>query len=279
MPQYDFHPSLTKATAVDYEKLFTASFPNENKLNVQYLDWLYCLNPHGKAIGWDAFYGGELVAHYCVIPRKYNYLKHEYKAVHSVNTATHPLHQGNGLFIKLANLTYDTAYELGASFVVGVANASSIGGFQRKLGFSIMGQIKLYPGFRRDMINENKLELLVDEIWINWRMSNPSRKYSYLDGAKDSVVIKTSINGVPFNIGSLKKDLFQENNVNELIKKGNRLIPGITPYFHKNYQSIACLPARFQPSPWWVIWRTLDKSIPSTLAGELEFNGLSMDTF
>jgi hypothetical protein len=210
MPLYDFQPSLTKASVLDYEKLFKASFPDEDKLNAKYLDWLYNLNPDGKAIGWDAFYGGALVAHYCVIPRKYSYLGVQYKAVHSVNTATHPQHQGNGLFIRLANLTYESAYEQGASFVVGVANANSIGGFQRKLDFSILGQIRLYPGFRSAMASESSLDISMDDSWINWRLSNPSRVYRYLDCDDEMILMRTWIGGIPFNIGSIHKILFKK---------------------------------------------------------------------
>jgi hypothetical protein len=93
------------------------------------------------------------------------------------------------------------------------------------------------------------------------------------------ILMRTWIGGIPFNIGSIHKILFKKSNIQEFIPRGNCLVPGVTPFFHKEYQSTLCVPKRLQPSPWWVIWRSLDKTIPRNLANCLKINGISMDTF
>jgi GNAT superfamily N-acetyltransferase len=143
MSDYVLVPSLERATVADYVVLFAQSFAGDNKLNASYLGWQYESNPHGKVIGMDAFLGDELAAHYAIIPRRYRLGVQIFDAALSVNTATHPQHQGKGLFTKLAAATYELAAQRGVKFVVGAANANSVGGFTRKLGFTALGQIRL----------------------------------------------------------------------------------------------------------------------------------------
>ena len=279
MISYSYHRSLSRANLTDYVNLFSSSFSGAGKLNLEYLNWLYCKNPHGEAIGWDAFMGDKLIAHYAVIPRKYSFLGQEYAAALSVNTATHPEHQGRGLFVNLANRTYESAHAFGTSFIVGIANANSIGGFIKKLDFTALGQVGLFLSFNSIRKESSKLDLINDAEWINWRLSNPSRKYTYSLLGNGALNIRTEIKGITFNLGYVDNSIFQKTKVSTLTKRESVLLPALTPYFQKGYHSIFRIPYLFYPSPWHVIWRTLDKSIDQELADKLLFSGLSMDTF
>ena len=280
MPEYTFSPSLDQASIDDYVALFSASFTGEGKLDAKYLEWQYIENPHGKVLGFDAFLGGELVAHYAIIPRRYHIGARHFEAALSLNTATHPKHQGKGLFVKLATATYDAAARRGVSFVIGAANANSIGGFVRKLGFSALGHIRLYPSFKAPDRVETALDLKVDAAWLAWRLANPSRSYTYVRHNDNSITIRTRIKGIPFNIARLDKLQSELMDVSNILDKEFCIMPGLSPiYASKTPPKLLHLPLRLQPSPWHVIWRSLDPAFDPSLARQLRFDGLSMDTF
>ena len=65
-------------------------------------------------------------------------------AAQSGDTMTHKAHIGKGLFVHLANLTYQLAKELGVEFVFGFPNENSFPGFQRKLEWKFKEQLVEY---------------------------------------------------------------------------------------------------------------------------------------
>ena len=129
-----------------YAELLNASFPQARPFTVEYLDWLYNKNPAGQAVGYDAWFGEQLAAHYVTVP-VYLMLEGEVsKGLLSLNTATHEAHRGKGLFTELAKRTYAAAQEQGLSAVVGVANGNSAPGFIKKLAFSPICTLDAYIG-------------------------------------------------------------------------------------------------------------------------------------
>lgn len=275
MTGYSLAPALDRANIADYVTLFHESFPGDGKLTESYLDWQYLRNPHGQVMGFDAFdEEGNLAAHYAIMPRIYTIGGIEYPAALSINTATHPNHQGKGLFTKLAQATYDRAAAAGIQFVVGAANGNSVGGFTRKLGFANLGQIRLYIGLRASRAREQDLYLAADGRWLRWRLENPSRQYLSTALASGGRSISTVINRVPFHLGAIS------GNGEDLDVRRNRLpLPGFSPVFSASPPVAAKLPLRFQPSPWHVIWKDLAPGIDENLRTSLRMDGLSMDTF
>jgi GNAT superfamily N-acetyltransferase len=65
-------------------------------------------------------------------------------AAQSGDTMTHPSHQGKGLFVHLANATYDLAKNEGIKFVFGFPNKNSYPGFVKKLNWKHYGDINNY---------------------------------------------------------------------------------------------------------------------------------------
>lgn len=124
-----------------YAQLFKACFPKAHHLDEKYLQWLYAENPEGRVVGYDAWHGSRLAAHYVCIPARMRLLGVARTGLLSLNTATHPDFQGKGLFTRLAEQVYSSAAMEGFEFVYGVANANSTPGFVRKLGFSQLGQL------------------------------------------------------------------------------------------------------------------------------------------
>lgn len=278
--EYKFLPALEKADLDEYVRLFDDCFGGDNKLNKEYLQWQYIDNPHGKVIGIDAFLGDELAAHYSLIPRTYYKDNQEYKAALSVNTATSPNHQGKGLFKTLAKATYEKATQDGVQFVVGVANANSIGGFIRSLEFEDLGSVSLYLQYKAEILPQGGLTVKRDENWLQWRLANPSRDYEILIHKSDGVSVRTSIGRYSFNIARFNDSLDTEALFKiSGVRESSSLIPVFTPVFGVSKNNLFKLPARLQPSPWRVIVRSLDPFIDKSLFQELFFDGLSMDTF
>lgn len=276
MSEYTLSPLFENSKLVDYEKLFFESFAGDGKLSGEYLDWQYLKNPDGQAIGFDAHFNGDLVAHYSIIPRTYSIDGVKYLGALSVNTATHPGHQGKGLFIKLAKATYDLAKERGVNFVIGVANANSVGGFIRKLGFNDLGSVRLYLGVRKNFFLANKFfDISLNDDWCKWRLNNPSRIYRCHSFDDNRVLVYTNVKNIRFNLGLIDK-IF----LNESIKVTNFDFGfGLTPNFGGDSTIFGRIPLRMQPSPWHVISKKLNDDFDQKLFDKLRLNGLSMDTF
>lgn len=273
-------PALTEASIEDYVRLFHESFGDDDKLSPQYLRWQYCDNPHGTVIGFDAFHGNQLAAHYAIIPREYIRGDAIFHAALSVNTATHPAHQGKGLFVKLATATYEAAANAGVQFVVGAANANSIGGFTRKLGFRQLGRIRMRFGWNGgEAVPAQALGLRYSPAWLRWRLGNPSRRYGIVRHSDGTATLRTRVGHVPFNMARLPRDMVEAGLGGAAIATASRWLPALTPSFGLAGASGILLPDRLHPSPWHVIWKSLRREADDSLAEHLCFDGISTDTF
>jgi hypothetical protein len=75
-------------------------------------------------------------AYYGVFPCVMNYNGKDILVAQSGDTMTHTQHRGKGLFIKLAQKTYEFAKENGVRFVFGFPNQNSYPGFVNKLNWT-----------------------------------------------------------------------------------------------------------------------------------------------
>ena len=83
------------------------------KFSLEYLKWQYADNPVGTIVGFNAYKGDELAAHYVAMPIYMMIDGNKTLGLLSLNTATHPNHQGKRLFTTLADRTYQYAAENG----------------------------------------------------------------------------------------------------------------------------------------------------------------------
>lgn len=168
----------------EYVGLFAECFPQAEKLaDTSYLRWLYCENPAGPVIGFDAREDGALAAHYVCVPATIRINGSTADALLSLNTATHPKFQGRGLFTKLAELTYSAAADEGKTLVYGVANANSTHGFVRKLGFALISPLESRVGVGRlgnpdwsGLDEETDFRHQWSSAELEWRLGNPKSR-------------------------------------------------------------------------------------------------------
>jgi GNAT superfamily N-acetyltransferase len=178
---YSFRNTNTDTNSIKlYSELLSLVFPETKKYTVNFLNWQYNLNPYGKVVGYDAFFNDELAAHYVTIPVVYSYRSEQFKGLLSLNTATHPKHQGKKLFTQLAAKTYEYAAQQGYQFVIGVANQNSTHGFITKLGFELISPLEVNMFLGKSGIYPKNQDLFHSE-WnersINWRLNNPEAAY------------------------------------------------------------------------------------------------------
>lgn len=150
-----------------------------DKFTFEYLKWQYAENPAGPIVGFNAYMGDVLAAHYVTMPIYMNIEGKKTSGLLSCNTATHPDHRGKKLFSILADRTYQYAAENGYKFVIGVANANSTHGFIKHLKFKLIGPLTFKIGIGTNIYP--KRDYTFTRYWdkeiMDWRLKNPSMKY------------------------------------------------------------------------------------------------------
>jgi GNAT superfamily N-acetyltransferase len=163
-----------------YSQILSEVFEPAAKFSVDALAWRYRDNPAGPVMGMDAWAGDRLAAHYATCPTLARVGGRSLKGLLSLNTATHPDFQGQGLFTTLAAATYERAADAGYDFVMGVANENSTPGFLRRLGFQRVerlaaGLLARLPG----RLTEAAVDFQVEwpQAQMAWRLANPAGRY------------------------------------------------------------------------------------------------------
>ncbi len=245
---------VSKENLQQYVDLFAVTFP-KTSFTLEYLEWMYLQNPQGNFIGFDAISNGKVVAHYACIPIEIEGFSQ--KCLLSLNTATHPDFQGQGLFKELAQHTYDTHREL-FSCVIGVANGNSEKTFLKKLGFVKLGNLELRFGILNRGLDGSRLYSRNEAFW---RSQCPGRKLHLREFAGSRLLFTTKrIRGV-FRLKSLVH-LGQEQKEN--LEKTRHII-GFTLDWRRDSKPLLYLPKRFKPSPLNLIYKPMSEDSPEKL--------------
>ncbi|MBV6404718.1 MAG: GNAT family N-acetyltransferase [Flavobacteriales bacterium] len=183
---YELRPlDLSDAGLAAVTDLLRLVFPGAAHFTPAVLRWQYVDNPDGPAVGFNAWSGGTLAAHYVTIPMRAVVDGAVEAGLLSLNTATHPEHQGKGLFTRLAEATYAAGAAQGKGFVVGVANANSTPGFTRKLSFQLVTPLEARLGLGPlPWHGEAPLPRFApvhDAAKLGWRLAHPAYGYSRAD--------------------------------------------------------------------------------------------------
>jgi GNAT superfamily N-acetyltransferase len=239
-----------------YLELFKASFP-DYKTSIEYLNWLYFQNPNGCVVGYDAYDGESLIAHYVCVPIWIDV--YEKPSLLALNTATHPKYQGRGLLKVLANNTYEK-YENHFACVVGVANAQAIKPLTKHLGFEHMGDLELRFG----VLGLNGIgRRIYTEEEIVWRARCPGKPLNAKFCGGRIVRFTRHVYGI------LPITAFcpvREERLKTLKSKIILLKFGFTLDWRREQKPKIFLPKKFKPSPLSFVFRPLSESDSSRLA-------------
>jgi GNAT superfamily N-acetyltransferase len=258
-----------------YAELLSAVFPTTHHFNADFLTWQYKKNPIGPVVGFDAWAGHELAAHYVTIPVQFEISGRATNGLLSLNTATRPEHQGKGLFTSLANKTYDRARDLGYEFVIGVANQNSTPGFLKKLGFYLIGPLDVKIGVGR-VASKARSAYALNPVWnderLQWRFNNPSRTYR---AKKGNVFASTGTMGIN---AVLCLDKTLPRSATPVRALGLQTWIGIDP--NVRYRGLFVdLPNRFRPSPLNCIFKDLGDTFPVFTKADVHLELIDFDAY
>lgn len=283
----NLRPIQYDATALTrYQALFSQCFTASDKFRPCSLSWLYQENPEGKAIGFDAWDGDQLAAHYVCVPARAMIEGNISSVLLSLNTATHPSYQGKGLFTKLAEATYDAASANGFDSVYGVANANSTPGFVRKLGFQLVEPLKARMGIGSmggDPVSASK-QAQFQRVWsprsLAWRCFNPSNPVRRLRRTSGEAFIADAVKRGIYAYAELPVTF----DISEVPIAGAPLSPfrlelGLSPAGFPSSRTYVDIPKFLRPSPLNLIYRSLSGAVPSLRKGSVSFSFLDFDAY
>lgn len=271
---------------VRYEALFTACFAKTPKFGLAALQWLYMDNPEGPAVGFDAWDGDVLAAHYVCVPTRVRIHGTEVRSLLSLNTATHPDFQGKGLFPKLAGLTFEAAAGAGFHSAYGVANANSSPAAVKKLGYRFVAPLQAMLGVGgmgcdlSAMAGSAEFERVWSPRSLQWRCANPVNPVS-VQQTTDRLVFRARAMG-PLVVAQAELPLPLSG---PNLSNGHqawaplRLHLGLLPKGTGGFASYVNIPQRLRPSPLNLMYRPLTDGTPGIAADSVHFNFLDFDAY
>lgn len=265
---FEFRPIQTSPNSLNaYADLFRACFPNAHHLSARYLAWLYIDNPDGKVVGFDAYHGEHLAAHYACIPVRLSISGKGCSGLLSLNTATHPDYQGKGLFTQLATRTYEHGADLGLQAVYGIANANSTPGFTRKLGFSLVSPLEARIGVGAaasinwgQAIRNAQFRRIWDTERIKWRCQNPTNPVNVTSVTHNTIEVRADTDKPMISARASVYGTFEGLDVADGSFRPGTLFLGLLPEgTHKRLFSTN-IPRKLRPSPLNFIYRSLQQA-------------------
>lgn len=273
-------------TMAQYVALFAGCFPGVAKFTPDYLRWLYLDNPDGRALGFDAWDGERLAAHYVCVAARARLDGETVPVLLSLNTATAPAYQGRGLFTQLAEMSFEAARAAGFAGVYGVANANSTPGFIRKLRFQLVRQLEAQIGVGglRVARAPDAAPPAFERVWspasLAWRCAGPLQ------------AVRCRARGElwQFEAPAVGRWLsaYAELGAAGLAPPAPaphagpsplRLFIGLAPDSARRWRAYAGIPQRLRPSPLNLIYRSFAGGAAPLDAARIHFSFLDFDAY
>lgn len=284
MSAYDLRPlDLSPSGITAITALLQRVFPDARHFTEDVVRWEYVLNPDGPAVGFNAWMGDELAAHYVTIPLVARVNGTEEKGLLSLNTATAPAHQGKGLFTKLADSTYSYAAKNGHGFVVGVANANSTHGFVKKLGFQLVSPLHAMVGL--GTLKARRPERVqYERVWhreaLEWRLAHPLYRYTVKhEGELDLLLSERTQLGGRLLLGAVPSAAMAGIHLDPHHGAlGLRIWVGLDCGLDWRMRPYLNIPMKLRPSPLNLIFKDLTGQQRSLDPAQVRFQALDFDT-
>jgi GNAT superfamily N-acetyltransferase len=106
----------------------------------RFYEWKHRMSPLGPSPAWVATDGDRIVGFRVLLPWEYERDGTIVRAVRAVDTATHPDHQGRGVFSRLTLQAIDELRTMGVGFVFNTPNEKSRPGYL-KMGWQPVGRV------------------------------------------------------------------------------------------------------------------------------------------
>lgn len=283
MSEYTLKPvTISDADIIEIAGLLRTVFPDAEHFTDEAVGWQYRDNPDGQVVGFNAWENAVLAAHYVTIPLTARVQGAEERGLLSLNTATHPAHQGKGLFTRLANATYAHAKEMGFGFVVGVANASSTHGFTKKLGFQLVSPLRAMIGVGPLPFRATDHPVAYERVWneasVRWRLGHPAYRYAWKrSGDLHMVLSERSQFGARYVLGAYCGKQWEACAPEELKSVALKTWIGLDPAMNWSGRLYLNVPMRFRPSPLNLIFKDLTGRNRTLAADRVRFHAMDFD--
>lgn len=286
MSEYIFKPiDLTPQGIIETAELLTAVFGSSTSFTPEFVNWEYNKNPIGTAVGFNAWAGNELAAHYVTQPIVAYLNGKKTRGLLSLNSATHENHRGKKLFTLLAEKTFELGLTSGYEFVIGVANANSTPGFLKHLGFTLVAPLDVKFGMGTPDVSFNK-DFEYARHWekdlLAWRLNNPKLQY-VVKLKKDhfTVLAPTGKFGIHAVLGTFPLDMLPEN---IQLKSNTGLNPiniwmGMAEQLTWKKKLYFPFPDKLKPSPLNLIFRDLTNKGRMLHSNRIKFLSLDFDAY
>lgn len=268
-----------------YVALMQQCYPGVQKFDLNYLKWLYIDNPDGEVVGYDAFEGERIAAHFACIPTPIILYGKKVLGLLSLNTATHPDFQRKGLLIKLATMTYQLGAQKGFSCVYGVTNAKSTSAFVQKLDNQLVQPLEVKIGFGNFTMDAPIGDIQFKRDWtkesLSWRCSNPKnlifwKRYD----SSIKLYAKSVFRLLPvYTEFHTDISLPLENKKYPLQFLPIKLFIGLIPKSWAQSKRYFSIPDRFKPSPLNFLFKALDPRIGKLDKGAVHFTFVDFDAY
>ncbi|UII23884.1 GNAT family N-acetyltransferase [Fulvivirga ligni] len=118
--------------------------------SVEYWTWKHINNPFGASPVLLAMENNQIIGVRAFMTWQWRKENKVYKAIRAVDTATHPDHQGKGIFKKLTLGLLDVCKDQGVDLVFNTPNEKSKPGYL-KMGWEEAGKMPVKIGFKRPL--------------------------------------------------------------------------------------------------------------------------------
>lgn len=283
MSDYQIRQTTTDGAGIlGAASLLSEVFGKPELFTAEYVKWQYADNPDGAIVGFNAYDGETLAAHYVTQPMQAVIDGQKRRGLLSLNTATHPGHQGKGLFVKLADRTYQYAAEQGYDFIVGVANQNSVHGFTKKLGFQLAGQLHALLGMGTLPYTDDLSGYSYYKDWspeaLAWRLRNPVNKYGVSTAKAVTVSSATAYPAISATLGRFDKKGYQLNPCPASFSMLNLWI-GVDRNITSKTNFYFNIPNRLRPAPLYLIFKPLKGGIGPLHFDDVYFQALDFDAY
>lgn len=269
-----------------YSDFLSRYYKRPELFTFEYIKWQYADNPVGRAVGYDAFWKDELVAHVATIPLRAVIFDREEKWLLLVNAMTVPEHRRQGISVGLADHIENLGRELGCTFIIGIANRNSTPAYIKGRQMEWSATLDARLGFSTPSLDHEgeihyDFRVLWDRESLKWRLNRPDGRYWRRDkGERCRLFAHSGKPGIKVFMGEFSAAQVSGNHSREKrpVLPLNLWI-GKNPSIRWNRSLFFPIPEWLRPSPLNLLFKDLSGQKRSLVNKSIFFQAIDFDAF
>ncbi len=268
-----------------YTRFLAEHYKQPELFTFEYIAWQYRDNPAGKAVGYNAFFEDELVAHVVTIPFRAVIEGSIETGLLLANAMTVPEHRRKGISVGLADNIERFGIDSGCTFIVGIANRNSTPAYIKGRHMELAGPLEARIGLGLPSRSEGRdnydFQLAWDRQSLDWRLRRPGSTYwSKNIGGKQVIFTNSGKPGIKTIMGHFETELLD----GELPRKAPSFLPvslwiGMDSNLRWGRSLYIPIPQRLRPSPLNFLFKDLSGMNRKLAGKKLFFQAVDFDVF